>query len=65
MKKPNVLHQHKPRNEGYTQVELAAEIRRRSYELFEQRGRTDGHAVEDWVQAAAEILRPKQAATAA
>jgi hypothetical protein len=31
-------------------------IRRRAYELFEQRGRADGHAQEDWLCAEAEVL---------
>lgn len=47
------------RNEGRTQVELAAEIRRRAYKLYEEHGKTDGHALEDWAQAEAEILRRK------
>ena len=32
-------------------------IRVRAYELYEQRGRIDGHALDDWLQAEAEILR--------
>jgi hypothetical protein len=35
MKKPNVLDQDDARNEGHTQVELAAEIRCRAYKLYE------------------------------
>jgi Protein of unknown function (DUF2934) len=31
------------------------EIRRRAYELYEERGRADGHDVEDWLRAEAEI----------
>lgn len=31
------------------------EIRRRAYELYEARGREDGHDVEDWLEAEAEI----------
>jgi hypothetical protein len=31
-------------------------IRRRAYELYEQRGREDGFALDDWLQAEAEIL---------
>jgi Protein of unknown function (DUF2934) len=31
-------------------------IRRRAYELYEERGRQDGHAEEDWLRAEAEIL---------
>jgi DUF2934 family protein len=30
-------------------------IRIRAYELFEQRGRTHGHAYEDWLRAEAEV----------
>jgi len=36
--------------------ELDEKIRRRAYELYEQRGRTDGSDLEDWVQAEAEVL---------
>jgi len=31
-------------------------IRPRAYELYEERGRIDGHASDDWLQAEAEIL---------
>jgi len=31
-------------------------IRQRSFELYEQRGRVDGFALDDWLQAEAEIL---------
>jgi Protein of unknown function (DUF2934) len=65
MKKPKVLNQAETRNEGYTQVELEAEIRCRAYKLYEERGRTDGHALEDWVHAEAGILRPERIASAA
>jgi Protein of unknown function (DUF2934) len=34
--------------------ELEERIRTRAYELYERRGRRDGHALEDWVQAEAE-----------
>lgn len=41
------------------------EIRRRAYELYEERGREDGHDVEDWLRAEAEITgRTEQAAAA-
>jgi len=35
--------------------ELEAAIRRRAKELWEQRGRADGHGIEDWVQAEKEV----------
>jgi hypothetical protein len=31
-------------------------VRRRAYELYEQRGREDGHAQEDWMRAEAEVV---------
>jgi hypothetical protein len=31
------------------------QIELRAYELYEQRGREDGHDVEDWLQAQAEV----------
>ena len=31
-------------------------LRRRAYELYEQRGRTDGFALDDWLQAECETL---------
>ncbi len=37
-------------------VELKSEIRRRAYDLYEQRGRTDGLALDDWLQAQSELL---------
>jgi Protein of unknown function (DUF2934) len=38
-------------------------IRLRAYQLYEERGKIEGHALDDWLQAEAEILgtakRPK------
>ncbi len=34
---------------------LAEQIRRRAYELYCQRGRQDGHAERDWLQAEHEV----------
>jgi hypothetical protein len=31
------------------------QIQQRAYELYEQRGRTDGHDLDDWLQAESEI----------
>jgi Protein of unknown function (DUF2934) len=43
---------------------LEDRIRVRAYELYERRGRTPGHAVDDWLQAEAELAgwQPLQAA---
>jgi len=45
---------------------LEEQIRLRAYELYEARGREDGHDVDDWRQAEAEIFGTgQQMATAA
>lgn len=37
------------------QALVEEQIRVRAYELFEQRGKTHGHAHEDWLRAEAEV----------
>ncbi len=37
------------------QALVEEQIRVRAYELFEQRGKTHGHAYEDWLRAEAEV----------
>ena len=41
---------------GFSPVDLETEIRVRAYELYEQRGCTAGHEVEDWFAAEREVL---------
>lgn len=41
------------------------QIRRRAYELYEQRGRGDGRALDDWLQAESELTRKKAKTVAA
>jgi hypothetical protein len=41
-------------------TELRELIARRARELWEQRGRADGHAEEDWLQAETEVLQARQ-----
>jgi len=44
---------------------LEDQIRRRAYELYEARGRQDGHELDDWLRAEGEILIAQQTTTAA
>ena len=37
------------------ELELEYQIRLRAYELYEARGRKDGHELDDWLRAEAEI----------
>lgn len=41
--------------------ELQDEIRRRAYELYEQRGSNEGYEVSDWLQAESEVAQKKAA----
>ena len=43
--------------ERHAPTEVEAEIRSRAYELYERRGRVDGHELDDWLQAEAEVLQ--------
>jgi hypothetical protein len=36
--------------------ERQEQIRLRAYELYEARGREDGHEIEDWLQAEADVV---------
>jgi len=40
--------------ESGTNGEIEETIRTRAYQLYEQRGRADGHDLQDWLQAKAE-----------
>lgn len=42
-------------NGNYSPADLEAEIRLRAYEIYEQRGYTNGRAVQDWVEAEREV----------
>jgi Protein of unknown function (DUF2934) len=44
---------------------LEEQIRQRAYELYEARGRVDGHQLEDWLQAENEITQRKTRTIAA
>jgi hypothetical protein len=50
----------KPKSASVTSIteqilNLNEDIRRRAYEIFEKRGRDDGHDVDDWLRAEAEL----------
>ncbi|MGA9041183.1 MAG: DUF2934 domain-containing protein [Terriglobales bacterium] len=43
-------------NEADHPAAVENDIRHRAYQLYEERGRLDGHELQDWVRAEAEIL---------
>ena len=44
---------------------LRQQICRRAYELYEARGREDGHDVEDWLRAESEVAQQQSKSLAA
>ena len=46
----------------YRDGELQDQVRARAHQLYEQRGREDGHDLEDWLQAEAESSQVQKAA---
>ncbi len=52
---PTPFPSNKPRTQQTAPAELDERIRRRAYELYEQRNRTDGRDMDDWLQAEAEV----------
>jgi Protein of unknown function (DUF2934) len=58
-KSPTLVPQEKPT------PALEDEIRRRAYELYEQRGREDGDEVEDWLRAEEEVTQKRSRRVAA
>ncbi len=49
----------KPPTSDQQDLELEYQIRLRAYELYEERGREDGHELEDWFRAKEEIAIKK------
>src|SRR6202795_1263210 len=39
--------------------ELDGRVRLRAYQLYEQRGKRNGHASDDWLEAEAELTKPR------
>lgn len=39
--------------------DLQEQIRRRAHEVYEQRGRDEGHELDDWLQAESELSQQK------
>ena len=47
----------KAENQTEPAPEMLEQIRVRAHELFEQRGREEGHDLDDWLQAEAEVTQ--------
>ena len=45
--------------------DLQEQIRRRAYELYEERGKDDGHELADWLRAESEVTPAKSKAMTA
>jgi hypothetical protein len=45
-------------------VDIQEQVRRRAFDLYEQRGREDGHDLDDWLQAESELVQKRTKAVA-
>ena len=54
----------KAKTAAKTAFDLTPQIAKRAYELYEQQGRTEGHAAQDWFQAEQEIRKDESPANA-
>jgi Protein of unknown function (DUF2934) len=59
------IDQDRPIQSPKTPVELEETVRRRAYQIYEQRGMADGREVEDWLEAEAKLLEDQRAPKAA
>jgi hypothetical protein len=53
--KPRSTSDPTPIDTGLRSPELEEQICARAYELYEQRGKEEGHEIDDWLQAEAEL----------
>ena len=53
------------RQSSLSPEDLQEQIKRRAYELFEERGKVHGRDLEDWLQAEIEVLDARDLAAAA
>jgi hypothetical protein len=44
-----------PQEIGLQEIDLQEEVRRRAYQIYEERGGLNGSALQDWLQAEAEV----------
>ena len=54
-RRPNEIEKKTKSDEPTVLIPIEQQIRQRAHELYEQRGRTDGHDLDDWLQAECEI----------
>jgi len=63
--RPTAIPRQTPTQVTKSTPDLQEQIRRRAYELYEQRGRDDGHELDDWLQAESELTQQKAKTVAA
>jgi Protein of unknown function (DUF2934) len=63
--RPTATPRQAPAQETKSTPDLQEQIRRRAYGLYEQRGRDEGHELDDWLQAESEVTQQKAKTVAA
>ena len=62
--KPRSISESTPTETRLRTPELEEKIRARAYEIYEQHGRNEGHAIDDWLQAEGELTGESEIAAA-
>ncbi|HZL68773.1 MAG TPA: DUF2934 domain-containing protein [Candidatus Limnocylindrales bacterium] len=60
MKRPTSTPDIEPQTTKEVQ-DLTEQIRQRAYELYELRGRADGHELDDWLLAESQLIQKREA----
>jgi Protein of unknown function (DUF2934) len=55
MREATIMSKNQRNPSNHEETKMQAEIQKRAYELYEERGCRDGHQLEDWIQAEQEV----------
>jgi hypothetical protein len=59
-----IMYKNQERVQSVAPEKIQEQIRQRAYEMYEQRGREDGHDLDDWLQAESEVTGKAKAVAA-
>ena len=60
--KRSPIHDAEPQIKNEEPQDITVQIRERAYELYQLRGESDGHELDDWLLAESQLLQKQRAA---
>lgn len=60
--KRSPIHDAEPQIQNEEPQDITVQIRERAYELYQLRGESDGHELDDWLLAESQLLQKQRAA---